>query len=503
MRRVVWVALMGGLALGCSKSSSIGEDAGIRFDATPGDSSTGTDGATGEDGGDGPECGDGNVDPGEECDDGNRLAADGCDGMCRVEIACGNGRLDPTEECDDGNTDPGDGCNADCEREAYCGDGTVDDGEVCDDGNNRTGDGCRGDCGSDETCGNNIVDGAIGETCDDGNRDDGDGCSSDCRSLEMCGNDVVDDGEMCDDGGTARFDGCGPDCQDEISFVLSQLLIAGMGEGCDYSGDGEPDNRFARALGGLRGLANDMFLADSVGTDLILLMHLLGMNDPAMANDESFTIAWMQGDDADGDPDNNLSGMGQFTQNMGFDSMGNPVASFESEVASRMLDGGPEDIELPIAFIPIELRLARILGTTTASGGEVDGIEDGTLCGVVPISTLAFIPNLIDMFTGSDSPPCDGSGRETNLADLLVGGTPRGFIFPLSGAAPDVDLDGDGLERFIVDRDGERGCQPVIVGCVDGDGRRVDRTDCVMDMAFEDGFSAGFDIEAVRALIVE
>ncbi len=503
MRRLLALCTISGLAFGCSNSTMVNEDAGIRFDATPVDTGERAD-APGVDAPAVPECGDDNVDPGEDCDDGNTLDGDGCDSECQIEVECGNRRLDPTEQCDDGNLDNGDGCDSECQREAYCGDGNTDDGEVCDDGNNRSGDGCRGDCGSAEECGDSIVDGAIGEVCDDGNTDDGDGCSGDCRSLEMCGNDMVDEGEMCDDGSpVTRFDGCGLDCQEEISFVLSELLIAGPADGCDYSGDGEPDNAFSRALGSLRGLANDMFLADAAGTDIILLMYLLNLNDPSMANDDSFTVAWMQGDDADGDPDNNLSGSGQFTQNMGFDAEGNPVASFESEVSSRMLSGGPEDIELPLGFIPIELRLAQLRGTTTASGGEVDGIEDGQLCGVVPISTLAFIPNIIEMFTGMPAEPCDGSGRTTNFADVLVGGTPRGFILPLSGSQPDVDLDGDGLERFIVDRDGPRGCQPVIVGCVDGDGTRTDRENCVMEMAFEDGFSASFDIAAVRAEIVE
>ena len=85
---------------------------------------------------------------------------------------------------------------------------------------------------------------------------------------------------------------------------------------------------------------------------------------------------------------------------------------------------------------------------------------------------------------------------------LLIGGTPDGFIFPLRGSAPDVDLDGDGLERFEVTSTGPRGCQPVVTACIDGDGTRVEGRDCVMDPDFQDGWSAGFELTAVRVNLV-
>ncbi|HJL45124.1 MAG TPA: hypothetical protein RMG45_04790 [Polyangiaceae bacterium LLY-WYZ-15_(1-7)] len=487
---------------GCSKSSTVDDDAGITFDASRPDGAVGgDDGSVGDDdagGGEDPFCGDGTTDPGEDCDDGNMEDGDGCSAECTVESECGNGRLEAGESCDDGNTEDGDGCSAECTREAFCGDGTVDEGEVCDDGNNRSGDGCRSDCQSDETCGNGIRDTQVGEVCDGTP-----GCADDCLSILMCGDGDLDEGETCDDGNTDVFDGCGAECQEEISMVLSSLLIGGRTVGCDFSGDGAPDNRFAIALGPLVALANDMFLGSAIEDgDLILLLHFLGLDDVSGANDDSFSIAWLPGQDADDDPSNNLTGSGEFRPDpMGLDAMGRPLASFESEVMSRALTGGPEDIELPIGFLPIELKQGQINGTTTASGGELDGIDDGLLCGAVPASTISFLPNLIDMFGGEPAPPCDGSTTGTNLADVLVGGTPRGFLLPLRGAQPDVDLDGDGLERFQVDRTGPDGCQPVITACIDGDGTRVEGRDCVMDMRFEDGWSAAFEFEAVRAIL--
>lgn len=483
------------LSLACGESFTEDEptddDTDITFDASL------------PDGGPGDFCGDGNRTDPEECDDGNNDDGDGCSADCRVEMECGDSRLQPGEQCDDGNNADGDGCDSMCRREAFCGDGALDPGEVCDDGGNFSGDGCRSDCLSDETCGNDIVDSAAGELCDDGNMADGDGCSSTCTVVEMCGDGTMSDTEECDDNNLARFDGCGPDCVVERSLVISSLLFGDRTTGCDYSGDGDPDNAFAAALGPIGGILNSMFLESAPADgDLLLALHMLGLDDPAGANDDSVSIAFMQATDPDGDPSNNLTGSGTLAADpMAFDAMGRPSTSFASRIESTMLSGGPEDILIPIGFFPIELRQGQLRGTTTAVGGELSGMTDGILCGAVPVSTIAVLPNIIEMFTGEPAPPCDGTMQPSNLADVLIGGTPSGFIFPLRGSSPDVDLDGDGLERFEVDSDGERGCQPVVVACIDGDGTRVEGRDCVNDPDFEDGWSAGFDVEAVRVML--
>lgn len=296
------VPLVAILLIACPESTTIEEDGGIMFDASldsnvP-DSDT-PDGDTPD--GDTPDsdvpdvpptpsCGDGNTDEGEGCDDGNNTSGDGCSAECTVEMDCGNGRLEAGESCDDGNTEDGDGCNSMCRREAFCGDGEVGGDEVCDDGNNRSGDGCRSDCTSDETCGNGIRDAHVGELCDGTP-----GCAANCLGIAMCGNGDLDEGETCDDGNNVGFDGCGPDCQTERSMVISSLQIGGTTVGCDFSGDGVVDNQFSNTLGPLVGIVNSMFLGDSIGTDIIALMHPLGLDDPTGFTDPDFSIAWLQG----------------------------------------------------------------------------------------------------------------------------------------------------------------------------------------------------------------
>lgn len=463
---------------GCSSSHGIGEaDSGIVFDASP--DATMTDSGV-------PPTGDSSV-----TDTG-------------TEPACGNSRLEAGEQCDDGNTADGDGCDGTCMREAYCGDGTMDPGEACDDGNHRSGDGCRSDCGSNETCGNAIRDVVVGEQCDDGNNVDGDGCSADCYVLESCGDGTMDPGEQCDDGNTARWDGCAPDCHIELSQVIQTLAFAGRGSGCDFSGDGVPDNGLATALAVALPLLNDMGIQQGIDNgSVILLMSMLGLDDVTGANDDSLTVAWMQGQDPDFDASNNFTGSASLSPADGsFDAAGNPYTSFASSLTSRQLLGGPEDIEIPISFLPLELKSSQISGTTSAMAGELYDIQEGQLCGAIPLSTFASLPNLLDMFSGMIAESCDGSAGATSMADVMVGGTPRGSLLPLRGTQPDVDVDGDGLESFEVQRTGTSGCQPIIIACVDGDGTRVEGRDCALDPRFEDGFSASLDFTSIRANLV-
>lgn len=462
------------VSVGCGSSfSPPDEDGGISFDATP------QDGAQ----------------PDAEPDS-NVVRPPGGE--------CGDGMLDPMEQCDDGNTDDGDGCDSMCRRESFCGDGNMDAGELCDDGNNRSGDGCRSDCLSDETCGNSVRDAHLGEVCDDGNSVDGDGCSADCTNLESCGDSSLDAGEECDDGNTDPWDGCGADCRTERSLVVNSLEIGPPEFGCDYTGDGEADNSFSRALGPAVALINGMFIQSGIRSgDLLFLVPLLALDDPTGANDPSFTAGWIQGEDADMDSDNNFTGMGRFLADpAGFDAFGNPLAAFESRSMMSRVSGGPEDVEIPLEIIPLELRRGRIHGQFTAEAGEVSGLTEGRLCGAVPLSTFALLPNLLDFIGGGmAAATCDGTEMPATMADLLVAGAPRGGFIPLRGQQPDVDLDGDGLESFEIVNTGERGCQPVIVACIDGDGTRVEGRGCAGDRVFEDGFSAGLRMTAVRGNI--
>ncbi|MFK7984687.1 MAG: hypothetical protein AB8I08_01570 [Sandaracinaceae bacterium] len=416
---------------------------------------------------------------------------------------CGNGDLEPGEMCDDGNTDDGDGCNSFCAREAFCGDGTTDSGEVCDDGNNRSGDGCRSDCLSDESCGNDIIDYSAGEVCD-GEAS----CTDMCTVLSSCGDGTTEAPETCDDSNTDRWDGCDAACRDEVTLIMNSLALGSRGEGCDFDGDGAPDNAFARALGLLASAIGPLISMQIDSGNLIFLLNMQGLEDPAGQNDEDFRIAWLFGEDADDTLANNFSGSGEFL--VGSDSLGpdgSAMTSIQSAVSSGTLTGGPEDIPIPIGFFPIDLQQGRIEGTMRQAGGELFELEDGLLCGGIPVSLLSLLGTFAGDMLVTDA-PCDG-GEPAQLLDLLLAGGSATVMFgdnmfPLRFTAtpPDLDLDGDGLEGFNVTDDGPAGCQPVVTSCTDGDGTVIDGRSCFSDPRIADGHSAAFNITAVAATIV-
>lgn len=412
---------------------------------------------------------------------------------------CGNGRLEAGEQCDDGNRSAGDGCDGDCRREAYCGDGRRDPGEVCDDGNNLSGDGCRADCLSDETCGNGVLDLHRGEVCDGTP-----GCSDDCRMLAGCGDGTRTDPEQCDDRNTMRWDGCGPDCREEVSVVLRNTQFAEASVGCDYSGDGRPDNAFATALGAARGLINMFFGGGGPGGPggraPSFLLSFLGLDDPAGIDDPSLRTAWLIGTE-------NPMGSGYSVDGTSLNADLTPATSLESRIASRMLTGGPEDLDLPIGFLPITLGQGRISARTTQRDGALTGLENGMICGGVPIGVLSFLSaSMLEMFGSGGGfmveigDPCDGSDEDPTLADMMIGGATIAVI-RLRATAPDVDLDGDGLESFEVAWSGPRGCQPVVTACIDGNGTRIEGRRCYDDPRIADGYSSALTFTATRAMI--
>ncbi len=412
---------------------------------------------------------------------------------------CGDGILDPGESCDDGNNVSGDGCSAMCRFEARCGDGIVqmDRGEVCDDGNNFSGDGCRSDCASDETCGNRIIDTATGEVCD-GTPD----CAPGCRTLLLCGNGRIDPGEQCDDGNTTRWDGCGPDCRREQVLSMSRISIVttGLNLGCDFSGDGRPDNAFGEALGPAGGVLNSFITSGVSNGQVLLQLGFLNLTDPIGQNLPNARVGWLLGDDADGDVTNNaVPGNPQRVQRGSLNPMTLlPQASFQSQSQMGQLRGGPEDIRLALGDGPIgdfNFRVMRgrisglLVGDTT--NNRITEMRNGVLCGAIPARDLAALQNPTGMIPGGGG---GGMASRSSFLELLVGGQ-RVLVFTIGPQQPDIDLDGDGLERYEATM-GSGSTPPTITACIDGDGTRIMGRTCANDPRMADGFSAAFQLAA-------
>jgi hypothetical protein len=219
---------------------------------------------------------------------------------------------------------------------------------------------------------------------------------------------------------------------------------------------------------------------------------MLGLDDPGMVDDPSFRAAWLQG----------AMGAGGYTIDGGsLNPDGTAVTSLESTVAARALNGGPEDIDFPLGPLPLTLRDAYVRGTTAGTAARVASIQDGLVCGVVPLAPLTFLnESLIEGFGGGGGfaievdPPCEGT-EESTLVDWLIGGA-RIAIINIRATPPDVDLDGDGLETFEFATGS--GCQPVVTACIDGDGTRVEGRNCYDDDRFQDGYSAALSFVGNR-----
>jgi cysteine-rich repeat protein len=411
---------------------------------------------------------------------------------------CGDRFLDPGESCDDGNNTSGDGCSAMCRFEARCGDMRVDMGEACDDGNNASGDGCRSDCLSNERCGNMIVDTAAGEVCDSTP-----GCGMDCRTVASCGNGRMDMGEQCDDGNRVRWDGCGPDCLREQAVVVTSLQIAqdtGM-IGCDFSGDRVPDNAFGRALGMAGGLLNSFISSNFSNGQTLLQLGFLNLTDVTGQNVPDARVGWLIGVDGDAERTNNTQpGNPQFVSTQSLNAMTQlPQASFQSRITMGRLAGGPEDVRLNLAAGPAGMLNFRVLrgrlsGTVVAEPTRVTALRDGVLCGAIPAADLSELPNPAGLLPGGGGG--GGGGDRGTFLELLVGGQ-RIILFQIGPQQPDIDLDGDGLER-IETMPGPAGSAPRITACIDGDGTRIPGRMCASDPRIADGFTAAFQLQGTH-----
>jgi hypothetical protein len=84
------------------------------------------------------------------------------------------------------------------------------------------------------------------------------------------------------------------------------------------------------------------------------------------------------------------------------------------------------------------------------------------------------------------------SGQGSLLDMVAVGFNFGGYVF--TPTQPDVDVDGDGLER-VMDTDGDG----QVDLCIDGDGAQITGLDCPRDPRMADAYSEALHVVAVGA----
>jgi cysteine-rich repeat protein len=351
-----------------------------------------------------------------------------------------------------------------------CGNGVLDPGESCDTGIAAGMPGaCPTQCSSGP-CPTTLV---------------GAGCAALCATAgnaSCCGNGQVEPGEACDDGNTNDFDGCSSDCRLERALILKSVQLLPGDQGCDLDGDGDIDN----ALGGS---GNTLALAyfsswytGKLASCRFRSIWVMRGADPTMQ--ASWTMMFEIGQDATPGADPFSGGEPFMVLRSYADPLRVPVPG---RAPGGNITAGPvaaTDQPLPYCWttpvldvLPQRISHVTLTGTLTGDATALATL-DGQYCGARALSSM----RIWHSFSG------DGSFLDM----VAIGFNFGGYVF--TPTQPDVDVDGDGLERLI-DTDGDTR----IDLCLDGDGAQITGLDCPSDPRMADAYSEAMGVHAVGA----
>jgi len=252
---------------------------------------------------------------------------------------------------------------------------------------------------------------------------------------------------------------------------------------CDLDGDGDLDNAIAdlgSPMSSLMAMALNSALASSLIDQFRLLFHFPRLDGPpGQIDGEVVMIVW-KGLDADypADPDDDFSGEEPFFARAdSLDACGEPLFVWPgARLEAGHLAGRGVTLALAFGESGVTLR-GDFDGRLAADGTSMEAVA----CTYAPVAEAGRAEL--------------GEGDVEGLSPLellLFGGA--AFGIPGAGLAPDVDVDGDGLERFTLDADGH------IESCIDGDGYTViPGRDCWQDPRMADGISLTVRLVATTA----
>jgi hypothetical protein len=266
-----------------------------------------------------------------------------------------------------------------------------------------------------------------------------------------------------------------------MTLVLAELAVL-ADRLCDLDGDGDLDNAVADLGSPMAELFAGAITTAVMGTfdsSRKIVMHAPWLEDLAGPDDPDAVMVAFSGldDELGEDYSDDLSGNESFWLNTtGMDPCGEPLYVFEHlSIEHGLATGSAETAPLPADMVAVA---ARAEGTIAPFGASAD-LE---ICGILRVRELgaaqgAFVP----------------TGDLTALEVFLAGGAVFGYP-QLPGVLPDVDGDGDGLERILLD-DRSR-----VASCIDGDGTVTAGRDCWSDAGMADGFSINMGLHAIPAV---
>ena len=317
-------------------------------------------------------------------------------------------------------------------------------------------------------------------TSDAPDGDAGDG-SADVPAAD--GHDVVEGGEQPDADGPDGADvDVGP-AGGPITLVITEMSIIGD-RLCDLDGNSTLDNAVADLGSPASDVALVMLNGSLMSTALApgnrTVLHFPWVEDRATPDDPDATLLVFLARDLDepADPDDDFSGEEPFyARARSLDGCGEPMNAFEhAELRRGVLTAAAGTLPVPMAPDP-----------QTAYGAETEGaIEPWGASADLRVCAYASTHDF------GAAPGMEEAGDLTLLEMLLAGGVILGTPM-VPGLSPDVDVDGDGVERFVLDE------QNHVQACIDGDGTWIEGRGCWADGRIADGFSLVFRIEAVSA----
>jgi hypothetical protein len=276
-------------------------------------------------------------------------------------------------------------------------------------------------------------------------------------------------------------DGVPTESSGALTHVVSDLTIL-TERLCDLDGNGTQDNSIADLGEPARTLfavfLTTLFRGELPSPQARMLMHFPMVDDLNHLDATHPILFAFDAVDSDQpqDPSDDFSGNEVFYAAAGaLDSCGEPLYVFRDvTLRNGVLEASSGELLLPIGpSDSVLVRDGRAEGRIERERGELEA------CVVLGVQQAG--PQMNERFIDA-----------TLLEGLLAGGAMVG-IPGISGLTPDLDLDGDGLESFILDERGH------IESCVDGDRTSIPGRDCWRDPRMADGFSINFRLATVGA----
>jgi hypothetical protein len=303
--------------------------------------------------------------------------------------------------------------------------------------------------------------------------------------VDDAGVDAGADGDASDGGVDAAtdgdLDGDGPGEPGPLVMVIDALAITAE-QVCDVDGDGILDNSLARlgaGEGAVFATALSAAINEARSNSQRLALHFRWIGDLSGPDaDDARMVAYLGRDtDLPTEPSDDFSGEEPFYVDANdLDPCGEPFAGIDGiRIEGGEVQGEGGVFGVGFGSTRFELVTTELSGRMAPGGASFEG----RVCGYVSVEgfekleELEFVPGL------------------TLLELLLGGGAPIGL--PVAGLTLDIDVDGDGLESFVLDDSSH------IESCIDGDRTLIEGRDCWKDPRIVDGFSLTFDFGAVPA----